>query len=144
MNRLRRLIRVATKSSRRVIGLMSGTSLDAIDAAMVRITGHGTEAKVKLEHFSSYPFPPKIRSAVRDLFDPRRARVDQICRYDFIIGELFAAAVNKMLQETGVDRDRVGNPFTMKLPAPSSLTPKSTGSTGRSKRDRPSPSASQP
>ncbi len=107
MNRLRRLIRVATKSSRRVIGLMSGTSLDAIDAAMVRITGHGTEAKVKLEHFSSYPFPPKIRSAVRDLFDPRRARVDQICRYDFIIGELFAAAVNKMLQETGVDRDRV-------------------------------------
>jgi anhydro-N-acetylmuramic acid kinase len=100
-------MRVATKSSRRVIGLMSGTSLDAIDAAMVRITGHGTEAKVKLEHFASYPFPPKIRSAVRDLFDPRRARVDQICRYDFIIGELFAAAVNKMLEDTGVDRDKV-------------------------------------
>lgn len=107
MNRLTRLMRVAKKSSRRIIGLMSGTSLDAIDAAMVRIRGHETGATVRLEHFRSYPFPPKIRSAVRDLFDPRRARVDQICRYDFIIGELFAAAVNRMLQETGIRSDRV-------------------------------------
>ena len=107
MNRVERLMKIVAKPSRRIIGLMSGTSLDAIDAAMVRITGHGTKAEIKLEHFRAYPFPPKIRIAVRDLFDPRRARVDQICRYDFILGELFAAAVNRMLQETGVRRDRV-------------------------------------
>ena len=85
---------------------MSGTSLDAIDVAMVRIKGHGAEAEVKLEHFRSFPFPPKLRLAVRDLFDPKRARVDQICRYDFILGELFAAAVNRMLKET---RTRASN-----------------------------------
>lgn len=107
MNRVERLMKIVAKPSRRIIGLMSGTSLDAIDAAMVRITGHGTEATIKLEHFNAYPFPPKIRGAVRDLFDPRRARVDQICRYDFILGELFAAAVNRMLEETGVRHDRV-------------------------------------
>ena len=90
MNRLERLMRIAKKPSRRVVGLMSGTSLDAIDAAMVRIKGHGSRSEVELEEFRSYPFPPKIRMAVRDLFDPKRARVDQICRYDFILGELFA------------------------------------------------------
>ncbi len=100
-------MKIVAKPSRRIIGLMSGTSLDAIDVAMVRITGHGTTAEIKLEHFRSYPFPPKIRSAVRDLFDPKRARVDQICRYDFILGELFAAAVNRLLTETGIRRDRV-------------------------------------
>ena len=107
MNRVERLMKIVAKPSRRIIGLMSGTSLDAIDAAMVRISGHGTAAEIKLEHFRAYPFPPKIRGAVRDLFDPRRARVDQICRYDFILGELFAAAVLRLLEETGVRRDRV-------------------------------------
>jgi anhydro-N-acetylmuramic acid kinase len=107
VNRVERLMKIVAKPSRRIIGLMSGTSLDAIDVAMVRITGHGTAAQIKLEHFRSFPFPPKIRVAVRDLFDPRRARVDQICRYDFILGELFAAAVNRLLTETGIRRDRV-------------------------------------
>lgn len=74
---------------------------------MVRIKGQGTEAEVKLEHFRSYPFPPKIRGAVRDLFDPKRARVDQICRYDFIIGELFAAAVNRLLADTKTSASKV-------------------------------------
>ena len=55
MNRVERLLKVSKKTARRIIGLMSGTSLDAIDAAMVRIKGHGTKAEVKLEHFRSYP-----------------------------------------------------------------------------------------
>src|SRR6185369_3395411 len=98
VNRIERLIAVSKKDARRIIGLMSGTSLDAIDAAMVLIRGHGTDADVVLEHFRSFPFPPKIRGAVRDLFRPDKARVDQICRYDFILGELFAAAVLRLCQ----------------------------------------------
>lgn len=100
MSKLERLMHVATKYSRRIIGLMSGTSLDAIDVAMVRIEKHGVTAKVKLEHFREFPYPPKIRAVVRELFDPKRARIDDICRYDFILGEVFAAAVLRMLQET--------------------------------------------
>lgn len=107
MNRVERLMHVATKPSRRIIGLMSGTSLDAIDAAMVRIKGHGPEAEVKLEAFRSYPFPSSVRLVVRDLFDPKRARVDEICRYDFILGELFAAAVLKLMEETETSPSRV-------------------------------------
>jgi anhydro-N-acetylmuramic acid kinase len=98
---------VATKYSRRIIGLMSGTSLDAIDVAMVRIEKHGLTAKIKLEHFREYPYPPKIRSVVRELFDPKRARIDDICRYDFILGEVFAAAVLRMLKDTRVKAESV-------------------------------------
>ncbi len=100
MNRVERLVAIAKKESRRIIGLMSGTSLDAIDAAMVVIKGHGADAEIELEHFRSFPFPQKIRGAVSDLFRPERARVDQICRYDFILGELFAAAVIRFCDET--------------------------------------------
>ena len=107
MSRLERLMHVATKYSRRIIGLMSGTSLDAIDVAMVRIQKHGLNAVIRLEHFREYPYPPKIRQVVRELFDPRRARIDDICRYDFILGEVFAAAVLRMLQETKIKADTV-------------------------------------
>lgn len=107
MSKLERLLHVATKYSRRIIGLMSGTSLDAIDVAMVRIEKHGLTAKVKLEHFREYPYPPKIRSVVRELFDPKRARIDDICRYDFILGEVFAAAVLRMLKETRIKAENV-------------------------------------
>jgi anhydro-N-acetylmuramic acid kinase len=107
VSKLERLLHVATKYSRRIIGLMSGTSLDAIDVAMVRIEKHGLTAKVKLEHFREYPYPPKIRSVVRELFDPKRARIDDICRYDFILGEVFAAAVLRMLKETRIKADSV-------------------------------------
>lgn len=107
MNRLERLMHVATKYSRRIIGMMSGTSLDAIDVAMVRIQKHGLNAVVRLEHFRSYPYPPKIRSVVRDFFDPAKARVDDICRYDFILGEVFAAAIMRLLQETKIKADTV-------------------------------------
>ncbi|HUR82545.1 MAG TPA: anhydro-N-acetylmuramic acid kinase [Thermoanaerobaculia bacterium] len=107
MSRLERLMHVATKYSRRIIGLMSGTSLDAIDVAMVRIQKHGLNAVVRLEHFREYPYPPKIRNVVRELFDPKRARIDDICRYDFILGEVFAAAVLRLLEETKIKAETV-------------------------------------
>jgi len=107
VSRLERLMHVATKYSRRIIGIMSGTSLDAIDVAMVRIRKHGLSATVKLEHFRSYPYPPKIRAVVHELFDPKRARIDDICRYDFILGEVFAAAVLRLLKETKIKADTV-------------------------------------
>ena len=107
MNRLERLMHVATKYSRRIIGIMSGTSLDAIDVAMVRIQKHGLNATVKLEHFREFPYPPKIRAVIRELFDPKKARVDDICRYDFILGEVFAAAVERLLLETNIKAETV-------------------------------------
>jgi len=107
VSRLERLMHVATKYSRRIIGIMSGTSLDAIDVAMVRIQKHGLTAQVHLEHFRSFPYPPKIRAVVRELFDPKRARIDDICRYDFILGEVFAAAVLRLLHETNIKAESV-------------------------------------
>ena len=44
---------------------------------------------------------------MRELFDPKRARIDDICRYDFILGEVFAAAVLRLLKETKIKADSV-------------------------------------
>lgn len=107
MNRVGRLLHIAVKESRLVVGLMSGTSVDGIDAALVEIAGHGDAAAVKLLAFDSYPFPPELRARVFRLFNPREARVDAICQLDFLLGEVFAAAVERLLHDHGIDRDDV-------------------------------------
>jgi anhydro-N-acetylmuramic acid kinase len=98
VSRLERLMRVAAKPRRTVIGLMSGTSLDGIDAALVEISGNGRDAAVQLLAFATYPFPPALRERVFRLFDPASARIDEICRLDFLLGELFAAAALELLR----------------------------------------------
>jgi len=101
VNRVGRLLHIAVKESRLVVGLMSGTSVDGVDAALVEITGHGEKAKVDLLAFDSYPFPPELRARVFRLFNPREARVDAICHLDFLLGEVFAAAVERLLKDHG-------------------------------------------
>jgi anhydro-N-acetylmuramic acid kinase len=107
VNRVGRLLHIAVKESRLVVGLMSGTSVDGIDAALVEITGHGEAARVQLLAFDSYPFPAELRARVFRLFNPREARVDAICQLDFLLGELFAAAVERLLRDHNVERDDV-------------------------------------
>jgi len=101
VSRLERLAGITRKKTRRVIGTMSGTSVDGIDAALTEITGHGEEAKVRLLAFRSFPFPKELRARVFRLFDPKSARVSEICHLDFLIGELFAAACNKLIEDNG-------------------------------------------
>jgi len=107
VNRVGRLLHIAVKESRLVVGLMSGTSVDGIDAALVEITGHGEAARVRLIAFDSFPFPPELRARVFRLFNPREARVDAICQLDFLLGEVFAAAVDRLLRDHNVDHDDV-------------------------------------
>ena len=107
MNRVGRLLHIAVKESRLVVGLMSGTSVDGVDAALVEIAGHGEKSVVKLLAFHSFPFPPELRAKVFRLFNPKEARVDAICQLDFLLGEVFAAAVERLLKDNGRTLDEV-------------------------------------
>ncbi|HSP13708.1 MAG TPA: anhydro-N-acetylmuramic acid kinase [Thermoanaerobaculia bacterium] len=107
MNRLERLIAVAKKKRRVVIGLMSGTSVDAIDAVLVRITGHAPDATIEKIRFGSYPFPAEIRTRINTLFDKEKARIEEICHLDFVLGELFAAAANRVIADAGMTNDDI-------------------------------------
>ena len=44
-----------------IAGIMSGTSLDGIDVALVHIEGSGVKSKVELIHFNTVPFCNDIK-----------------------------------------------------------------------------------
>jgi anhydro-N-acetylmuramic acid kinase len=107
LTRIGRLAHIAIKQTRHVVGLMSGTSVDGIDAALVRIEGHGANARVELLAFATYPFPAELRAKVFRLFNPREARVDAICQLDFLLGEVVAAAVERLLRDHGYQNEDI-------------------------------------
>ena len=100
------------KEKKYVIGLMSGTSVDGIDAAIVEITGHGLETDVALIAFETFPFPPGVPQRILALCEPDTGRVDDICEMNFYIGHLFAEAVKHILQKSDMhanDIDLIGS-----------------------------------
>jgi anhydro-N-acetylmuramic acid kinase len=76
----------------RVLGLMSGTSADAIDVALVRIFGAPPHLHAQLENFSSIPYPARVHSAILRLAEGGAATTAEISRMNFLLGELFAQA----------------------------------------------------
>lgn len=94
------------KKERTIIGLMSGTSLDGIDAAMVRIRGNYTDTQVELIGFRNYPFPNGLRDRVFRLFDSEIKSAD-ICHMNFLLGEVFAEAAISIAKEYKVELKEV-------------------------------------
>jgi len=100
------------KQKKYVIGLMSGTSVDGIDAVVVEITGHGLETVVNLIAFETFPFPPGVPQRILALCQPDTSRVDDICEMNFYIGHLFAETAKHTLQKNGIhasDIDLIGS-----------------------------------
>ena len=86
------------------LGLISGTSMDAIDAALVDIDG----SRCMLTHALSRPYPEGLRTQLFKLInEPERCHLDEVGRLDTEIGEAFATTALDLLQEAKVSAARV-------------------------------------
>lgn len=95
------------KATKKVIGLMSGTSVDGVDAALVEIRGHGLETQVELLAFHSHPFKAGVRDRIFDLFQPETSRVDEICQMNFLIGKVFADAALAVIRDAQMEMGEI-------------------------------------
>lgn len=76
----------------RVVGLMSGTSADGIDVAVVDLTADGDVLRVAPVALTSTPYPAEVRAAVEASLPPRPVTARDWCVLDTLVGQAFAAA----------------------------------------------------
>ncbi|HEV2146940.1 MAG TPA: anhydro-N-acetylmuramic acid kinase [Longimicrobiaceae bacterium] len=89
-----------------IVGLMSGTSLDGVDAALVEIDGEGADdVRFRLVHWLTEPYGEEQREAVHGAILAGSA--ERICGLHTDLGEWMAAAAARVCEEAGVPRERV-------------------------------------
>jgi len=76
-----------------VAGVMSGTSADGINVALVHISGRGFRTRLRLLAHREYPYPAAVRQAVLATMNAQEASVADLSRLNFFLGDLYADAV---------------------------------------------------
>lgn len=94
-----RLDAVRKSPERLIVGLMSGTSHDGVDAALVRIRGEGPFSRISLLRHTHLVYEAPFRERIGRAFS---GATEEVCRLDAEMGEVFARAVLKCLSEAGV------------------------------------------
>src|SRR5215469_2532631 len=84
-----------------LIGLMSGTSADGIDAALVEIDGEGRGTHVRLVAHRHRPFRDDTREAILAVCAGREP-LERLSTLHFALGDLFYAAAADVAEEAGI------------------------------------------
>ena len=82
-----------------VVGLMSGTSADGVDAALVRISGTGHDLRVQPIAFRAYPYPKHLQERI--LTAAVKGTVAEVCHLNAVLGEWFARASLRVIARAG-------------------------------------------
>jgi anhydro-N-acetylmuramic acid kinase len=91
-----------------VAGVMSGTSSDGIDVALVSIDDHARSPRVRLLGHSAFPYSAALRRAVLGAMNSKSASVADLARLNFLLGDLYGEAVLAAQKKLRVKTDLVG------------------------------------
>ncbi len=83
----------------RVIGMISGTSFDAIETVAAELELRGTTVVAALHGHVSAPYPPSLRDAIAALLPPAATSIEEVWRIVTAIGECFAQAASELASQ---------------------------------------------
>ena len=96
-----------SRNPRLVVGLISGTSMDGIDAALVRISGHATQPRVRLIAFETLAYSLQVRQVILGIAAGEATTAGEISQLNFLLGELFAEAALGVCRKAHVSPSRL-------------------------------------
>ena len=99
------IVKLFEKAKMRVAGLMSGTSADGVDVAIIDIT----QSKVSVLAFDTFQYPATLRRSIFELCELNSTSSADICHFNFVVGEVFAESFLKLCKNSRI------NPGTVDL-----------------------------
>ncbi len=82
----------------KVIGMISGTSFDAIEAIAAELEFDGDTLIADLREHTSTPYPEDVREAIAAMMPPAATTLEQVCKLDAEIGRCFADAAQTLAE----------------------------------------------
>jgi anhydro-N-acetylmuramic acid kinase len=96
---------VLEKNKRKIIGLMSGTSCDGIDLALIEIDSNSQKFDFLKGYHKSYN---KIeKKTILDSLDPQISNIENLSQINFYLAQIWADTINKMLKEFKISNDEI-------------------------------------
>jgi len=101
------LYKIANKSKRMILGLMSGTSLDGLDIALCEFEGSGLSTKFKLKQFVSLPYSSEFKEGIQAVFAKEEIHFPSLSTLNAEIGIKHAELILSALQSWGITTEEV-------------------------------------
>ncbi len=101
------LYKIAQKSSRIIVGLMSGTSMDGLDVALCKISDSGENTKVELLQFDTLVFSNEVKTEIQKVFAKPNIDFQTLVLLNEWIGNLHADMVLECLKKWNISTDQV-------------------------------------
>ncbi len=94
-----RLHHIASKKSRLIIGLMSGTSMDGLDVALCKISGQGLTTKSKLVAFETLSYSDEVKAGIIEVFAKKSVDFEKLSLLHASLGLLHAKMILRCLKK---------------------------------------------
>lgn len=93
-----KLANIANKPTKRILGLMSGTSLDGLDIALCKITHHGKRTKLEVEKFKTVAYSQSQKALLSQHASVPKVDLRSLCQLHTWLGRLYADMISETLQ----------------------------------------------
>lgn len=124
-------------ASQLFLGLISGTSADGVDAALVEFSNQDDQVKCQLHSTLHRAYPKNIKDEVTELCTPTSNEIDRLGQLDILLGEFFADTALSLLKSQSLKPDQITaigshgqtirhrpsliKPFTLQLADPNTI-----------------------
>ncbi len=102
-----KLAEIGKKTSRNIIGLMSGTSLDGLDIAYLKIDGNGINTKIDLIKFETFSYPDEVKIKISTIFAKKTIDFQYLNLLNAWLGSYHADLINKFLKKNNINPNEV-------------------------------------
>ena len=101
------LYNISNKYSKRIIGLMSGTSLDGLDIALCDISGNGKDTSINLLNFTTIPYDDYFKNEITFIASKKEVELERVCMLNEAIARKHAAMINECLIKWGINHSSI-------------------------------------
>lgn len=104
---IQQLYDIAKKPSRKVLGLMSGTSLDGLDIALCALEGAGKATKLSLLNFATVPYDNAMKEEILSIFSKASVSLEKLTLMNPWVALQNAAMINQTLASWGIQPSEI-------------------------------------